>query len=398
MAKKNANFAKLPDNYLFPEIQRKKEAYLDKFPNNNLISLGIGDTTQPLSQHITDAICEAAQKLATPEGYSGYGPEQGCARLRRLIAETFYAGMIQPDEIFVTDGAKCDTGRLLHLFGSNLTIAVQDPAYPVYVDTSIICGQSHIVYMPCLAENDFFPDLDRIDAVDLIFFCSPNNPTGSVATREQLQRLVAFALERQAFIIFDSAYSFFITEDHLPRSIYEIAGAEKVAIEIGSFSKLAGFTGLRLSWSVVPKAVLFGDGSSAHQAWNRIITTFFNGASTLSQAGGIAALQHDGLKDLALTRDFYLENASLIRETFESLGFKAYGGTNSPYIWVNFSPGTSWEMFDEFLSKTQIITTPGSGFGPSGEGYLRFSAFAPREAILESMARVSSLYTTATLG
>lgn len=393
MVKKNPNFSKLPPSYLFPEIQRKKQAYIEQYPDKNVISLGIGDTTQPISSYITKEISQKALGLSTLEGYTGYGPEQGCQVLRKMIADTFYRGIINPDEIFVSDGAKCDTGRLLNIFNSDLTIAVQDPTYPVYVDTSVITGlTNNIIYMPCLAENNFFPNLENIEHVDLIFFCSPNNPTGTVATRKQLEQLVAFALDRKAFILFDSAYSFFIKDENLPLSIYEIEGANKVAIEISSFSKIAGFTGLRLGWTVVPKELTFEDGTSVLQAWNRVTTTFFNGASSLAQAGGIAALQSEGLNEIRKVRNYYLENALLIKETFDSLGFKTYGGVNSPYIWVDFSPRTSWEMFDELLHNTQIITIPGKGFGPSGEGYLRFSAFAQREHILESMARISYCY------
>jgi LL-diaminopimelate aminotransferase len=394
MVKKNPNFSKLATNYLFPEIQKKRKAFLEKFPGEKIISLGIGDTTQPLSLFITENISKAANGLATVHEYSGYGPEQGHPQLRKMIAETFYKGFMQPDEIFISDGAKCDTGRLLNIFGKGLSIAVQDPTYPVYVDTSILTGQAgKIVYMACSAENDFFPDLQNLDPVDIIFFCSPNNPTGSTATKEQLRKLVDFALERKALLIYDAAYSFFIKDNQFPRTIFEIEGADQTAIEISSFSKLAGFTGLRLSWTAIPRKVLFEDGSTLHQAWNRITTTFFNGASNLSQVGGIAALQDKGLKDLEKTRDYYLKNADLIRETFQSLGYKAYGGVNAPYVWVDFHPKKSWEMFDELLNNTQVISVPGSGFGPAGEGFLRFSAFGYRENVLEALARITEYLT-----
>jgi len=392
MAKKNENFDKLPLNYLFPEIQRKKQAYLNTFPDSQLISLGIGDTTQPLPESITGAICETSKAFSTLKGYRGYGAEQGLSALRQMIAKTFYNELVEPDEIFISDGAKCDTGRLLQLFAKGQTIAVQDPSYPVYVDTSVISGLANkIHFMPCLPDNDFFPNLDINENIDLIFFCSPNNPTGAVASKKQLEQLVAFALERNALIIFDAAYSFFIKDEH-PRSIYEIKNADQVAIEINSFSKMAGFTGLRLGWSIIPKNLKFDDGSSIHQAWNRITTTFFNGASYLTQMGGVAALQTQGMKELAKTRDFYLKNAHLIKETLKNLRIDAYGGTNCPFVWADFSPKTSWEMFDELLYNTQTVTIPGSGFGASGEGFLRLSAFAQRKDILDALERISKYF------
>ncbi len=393
MVKKNPELGKIAANYLFPEIQRKKRAYLEKNPDRKIISLGIGDTTQPISPFIAEQISKSASGLSTPQGYSGYGPEQGVSELRERIAERFYQGRIHPEEIFVSDGAKCDTGRLFNLFGKGLRVAVQDPTYPVYVDTGIISGQdTKILYMPCTAENDFFPDLDALSKCDILFFCSPNNPTGAAATKDQLKRLVEFAAQRQLVLIYDAAYSSFIKEKDKPRSIYEIDGADKVAIEISSFSKLAGFTGLRLGWTVIPKKVLFEDGSSLHQAWNRITTTFFNGASVLAQIGGIATLQETGWQEIARTRDYYLENAALIKQTFDRLGFRAHGAVNAPYVWVDFAPLRSWEMFDTLLENTQVISVPGSGFGPSGEGYLRFSALGRRDELTVALERISRFF------
>jgi len=397
MVKSNQNSQQLAPHYLFPEIQRRVQELEQSGVSQRLISLGVGDTTHPIPKRITEKMSEAAHLLSTAEGYIGYGPEQGSLRLRKLISETFYAGKITPEEIFISDGAKCDIGRLLHLFHPNLTVAVQDPTYPVYVDSSVLSGHAKkILYLPCGPENGFFPNLKSCESVDLIYFCSPNNPTGSVATKEQLEHLIHFALERRAVILFDSAYAFFIKDKNLPFSVYSIPNAKKVVIEIHSFSKLAGFSGLRLGWTVVPKEMVLEDGAPAHCAWKRLTTTFFNGASSLSQAGGIAALSSEGLQELKQIRDFYLENALLIKETFKSLGLPAYGGMNSPYVWVDFSPKKSWDAFEDVLYQSGVISVPGRGFGPGGEGYLRFSAFAKRENVLEALARLTEYLCAAT--
>lgn len=393
MVKKNPGFALLAPNYLFPEIQKKKLAFSEKYPSKRLISLGIGDTTQPIIPFIAEKISHAAALLSTREGYVGYGPEQGNLKLRKKIGERFYNGRFSPDEIFVSDGAKCDTGRLFQLFGKNLKVAVQDPTYPVYVDTGIISGQGvEIIYMPCTAENDFFPDLSSLPEVDILFFCSPNNPTGQAATKKQLERLVEFALRRQLIVIYDAAYSSFIESKDVPRSIFEIEEAEKVAIEINSFSKFAGFTGIRLGWTVIPKSLRYEDGSSINQAWTRIMTTFFNGASMLAQEGGIAVLEEEGWSGVKKSREYYLENASLLKNAFESLGFNTYGGVDAPFIWVDFSPKKSWEMFDALLEEAQVISVPGSGFGKAGEGYLRFSALGSKEEIVKALERISHYF------
>lgn len=389
MVKRNENFLRLAESYLFPEIQKRKREYQALFPEAALINLGIGDTTQPLSAGITESLIEKARALVTREGYVGYGPEQGLPLLRQRIAETFYQGRILPEEVFVSDGAKCDTGRLLQMFSKDLVIAVQNPTYPVYIDTSVISGLVRKIHLlSCTPENGFFPDLEISGPVDLIFFCAPNNPTGATATHSQLEKLVAFAKEKKACILFDAAYAFFIRDPTLPRSIYEIPGAEEVAIEIQSFSKMAGFTGLRLGWSVVPKALSFEDGSSMHQAWTRVTTTFFNGASCLAQAGGVAVLSPEGLSEMGKIRDFYFENATLIKEAFENLGIPCYGGDHSPFIWADFRPKTSWEAFEEFLHQRQVVSIPGQGFGSAGEGFLRFSALGQREELLEALSRI----------
>lgn len=402
MVKRNPNLAKLQAGYLFPEINKRKKAFLEQYPTAKLISLGIGDTTEPLSPFITRGLIEEAERLGQKEGYSGYGPEQGHAKLRKALAATLYQNKIEPDEVFISDGAKCDIGRLQILFGSAVTIAVQDPSYPAYVDTGVILGQTgnfdtqqqqykNIVYMRCTAENNFFPDLDQTPRSDIIYFCSPNNPTGAAATYQQLEKLVAFARQNRSIIVYDAAYSFFITEPGYPRSIYEITGADEVAIEIGSFSKITGFTGVRLAWSVVPKKLAFEDGSSLHQDWNRINSTFFNGASNIAQAGGLAALQPEGMQEMSHLLNFYMENARILRTAVEEIGYTVYGGINAPYIWADFPGFSSWDTFERILEEAHIVCTPGSGFGPGGEGFVRFSAFGHRQHIQEAAHRLKQL-------
>ncbi|KAH9694891.1 LL-diaminopimelate aminotransferase [Citrus sinensis] len=341
--------------------------------------------------------------LSTQEGYSGYGAEQGEKPLRAAIASTFYKDLgIEEGDIFVSDGAKCDISRLQIVFGSNVTMAVQDPSYPAYVDSSVIMGQTgefqkdaekygKIEYMRCTAENGFFPDLSTVARTDIIFFCSPNNPTGAAATREQLTRLVQFAKDNGSIIVYDSAYALYISDDN-PRSIFEIPGAKEVAIETSSFSKYAGFTGVRLGWTVIPKELLFSDGFPVAKDFNRIVCTCFNGASNISQAGGLACLSPEGFKAVHEVIGFYKENTDIIVETFNSLGFKVYGGKNAPYVWVQFPGRSSWDVFSEILKKTHVVTTPGSGFGPGGEGFIRVSAFGHRGNVLEACKRFKHLY------
>ncbi|XP_010273540.1 PREDICTED: LL-diaminopimelate aminotransferase, chloroplastic isoform X1 [Nelumbo nucifera] len=400
---RNANMAKLQAGYLFPEIARRRAAHILKYPDAQVISLGIGDTTEPIPEVITSAMAQRSHSLSTLEGYSGYGAEQGEKKLRAAIASTFYADMgIEESDIFVSDGAKCDISRLQLLFGSNVTMAVQDPSYPAYVDSSVIMGQTgqfqkdiekygNIEYMRCSPENGFFPDLSTIQKTDIIFFCSPNNPTGSAATREQLTQLVRFAKENGSIIVYDSAYAMYISDDR-PRSIFEIPGAKEVAIETTSFSKYAGFTGVRLGWTVVPKELLFSDGFPVAKDFNRIVCTCFNGASNIAQAGGLACLSPEGLKAMHEVVSFYKDNTKLIVDTFNSLGFKVYGGEHAPYVWVHFPGRSSWDVFAEILEKTHIVTTPGSGFGPGGEGFIRVSAFGHRGNVLEACKRFKLLY------
>ncbi|XP_035540373.1 LL-diaminopimelate aminotransferase, chloroplastic-like [Juglans regia] len=400
---RNGNLAKLQAGYLFPEIARRRAAHLLKYPDAQVISLGIGDTTEPIPEVITSAMRKRSQELSTLEGYSGYGAEQGEKSLRAAIASTFYTNLgIEDDDIFVSDGAKCDISRLQVVFGADVTMAVQDPSYPAYVDSSVIMGQTgqfrkdvlkfeSIEYMKCTPENGFFPDLSGVCRTDIIFFCSPNNPTGAAATREQLTQLVKFAKDNGSIIVYDSAYAMYMSEDN-PRSIFEIPGAKEVAIETSSFSKYAGFTGVRLGWTVVPKELLFSDGFPVAKDFSRIVCTCFNGASNIAQAGGLACLSPEGLKAMHEVIGFYKENTDIIVETFNSLGFNVYGGKNAPYVWVHFPGQSSWDVFSEILEKTHVVTTPGSGFGPAGEGFVRVSAFGYRSNILEACKRFKQLY------
>jgi len=401
MVKRNKNIAKLQAGYLFPEINRRKNEFLEKNPDARLISLGIGDTTEPLTMHIDKGLVDAASRLGTSDGYSGYGDEQGLAELRKKIASKIYEGNVSGEEVFVSDGAKPDIGRLQLLFGNDVTVAVQDPAYPVYIDSSVMYGKTRnydnaneefdgIVYMPCTPKNNFFPDLKKIPKADVIFFCSPNNPTGAVATKEQLRQLVDYARKNKSIIIFDAAYSEYINDKNLPKSIYEINGAKEVAVEVNSFSKSIGFTGVRLGWTVVPNELKFDDGSLVRQDWNRIMTTLFNGASIISQKAALAALDGKGLKEMKETVSYYMENAGIIKKTLEELGYEVYGGDNAPYVWARMKNMKSWEAFGYILEKANIVTTPGVGFGQNGEGFLRFSAFGHRQDIKEAVKRLQT--------
>eukprot|EP00210_Caulerpa_lentillifera_P009337 g8901.t1 len=400
---RNTNFAKLQAGYLFPEIARRRRAHQEKFPDAKIISLGIGDTTEPVPQYIANAMATASTGLGTREGYSGYGAEQGRSDLRQAIADTFYPDKRTADEIFVSDGSKCDIGRLQLMFGQSRSVAVQDPSYPVYVDTSVIQGFTKdynseagrfdgIQYMLCNVENGFFPDLANIDRTDLVFFCSPNNPTGAAATREQLVELVEFVKRNGSILIYDAAYALYISTSNCPKTIYDIPGAEDVAIETNSFSKYAGFTGVRLGWTVVPKTLKFADGTPVIKDYTRVMTTCFNGASNVAQAGGLAALEPEGFTAVQSMVGFYKENATLLRKTFLDLGFSVYGGVDAPYIWVGFPNRKSWDVFAEILDKCHIVTTPGSGFGPGGEGFVRVSAFGNRDNILEAIERFKIVF------
>ncbi|KAK4438211.1 Aminotransferase ALD1, chloroplastic [Sesamum alatum] len=399
---RNPTMERLRCNYLFPEISAREAQHLKKYPNANVISLGIGDTTEPLPDTVASSMANYAYKLATPAGYRGYGAEQGSKELRKQISETFYRDMgVKDTEVFVSDGAQCDISRLQLLFGANMSIAVQDPTFPAYVDSGVIIGQTgdvekesgsyqKIEYMTCGPQNSFFPDLSKTARTDIIFFCNPNNPTGHAATRQQLERLVQFAQENGSIIVYDAAYAVYITEGR-PRSIYEIPGARKVAIEVSSFSKIVGFTGVRLGWTVVPEELLYSNGFPVIKDFNRIVCTCFNGASRIAQAGGLASLSPEGFKAVLSLADYYKENAEILLETFSLLGLRAYGGINAPYLWVHFPGSNSWDVFNEILEKTHIITVPGSGFGPAGKEFVRVTAFGHREKILEASKRLRSL-------
>uniref|UniRef100_A0A6U6DPL0 Aminotransferase class I/classII large domain-containing protein n=1 Tax=Odontella aurita TaxID=265563 RepID=A0A6U6DPL0_9STRA len=399
---RNPNFAKLAGGYLFPEIGRRRTAYLEENPDmaDRIISLGIGDTTMPIPEHILKGLVDGASKLGKKESYSGYGAEQGRGDLREKIASTLYGGIIEPDEVFVSDGAKCDIMRLQQMFGPGVTSAVQDPSYPVYVDTSVMMGQTgdidestsqydNIVYMPCTAENEFFPDYASLPRADVVYFCSPNNPTGAAATKEQLEGLVKTCKERGSILVFDAAYAPFIRSEGVPKSIFEVEGARDCAIEVNSFSKYAGFTGVRLGWTVIPSDLKFADGTPVKQDFNRVMTTAFNGASNIVQNGGMACLDDDGMKEIDALIDYYLENAALLKEAMESIGYKVFGGTDAPYVFIQLPEGqSSWDAFSDILDKAQVVTIPGAGFGPGGEGYLRLSAFAPRDSVIEACKRL----------
>ena len=405
MVRRNPCIANLQAGYLFPEIAKRRRDYASAHPGAKIISLGVGNTTEPLFPHIGRGLTASAEALAATETYTGYGDEQGLTALREKIASVLYHGMVDAGEVFISDGAKCDIGRLQLLFGAETKAAVQDPSYPVYVDGSVLIGAggpaqkaggagavySDITYLPCAAENNYFPDLAPIPPNSLIYFCSPNNPTGATSDRKQLAALVDAARDKGAFIIFDAAYSAYIRNPALPKSIYEIEGAKSCAVEVNSFSKTAGFTGVRLGWTVVPKDLRYASGESVNADWNRICTTVFNGASNIAQSGGLAALDNEGLKEVRALTDFYLGNAKLIRDALRRLEIPHVGGDNSPYVWAHFPGRDSWEVFSEILEKCRVVSTPGSGFGPAGRSFIRFSAFGHRSDVEEACARLAAL-------
>jgi len=402
---RNPNFSKLQGGYLFPEIGRRRTQFVAENPElaDRIISLGIGDTTQPIPDHILSGLVGGAEKLGTKAGYTGYGAEQGVGELRKRIAESCYANTpITPDEVFVSDGAKCDIARLQMMFGNGVVSAVQDPSYPVYVDTSVMVGQTRgineatgqfdgLVYMPCSPANGFWPDMDAIPRADVYYVCSPNNPTGAVATRAQLEAMVARARKDGSILVFDAAYAPFIRTPGVPTSIFEIEGATECAIEVNSFSKYAGFTGARLGWTIVPETLKFSDGTKVRDDFNRVMTTCFNGASNIVQQGGLACLSPEGKKEIDTLIDYYLGNAEILRGLADDLGLDYCGGVDSPYVFVDLKGKSSWKTFSTILEKAQVVTIPGAGFGPGGEGFLRFSAFAPRESCLEARERIKNI-------
>ena len=402
--KVNSNYQKLPGSYLFSEIARRVAAYSAAHPDAKLIKLGIGDVTRPLPAAVIEAMHKAVDEMGAAETFRGYGPEQGYDFLREAIAAHDFATRgvdIQPDEIFISDGAKSDCGNIGDLFDVDNKVALCDPVYTVYLDTNAMSGRageydaetgrwSNIYYMPTTAENDFVPALPE-GKVDIIYLCSPNNPTGTVLTKDQLKVWVDYANANDAIILFDAAYESFIVEDNVPHSIYEVEGAKTCAIEFRSFSKTAGFTGARCGYTVVPKA-LVRDGQSLNAMWNRRQTTKFNGASYVIQKGAAAIYTPEGARQVEETIDYYRQNARVIKDALEACGYTVYGAVNSPYVWCE-TPGDigSWEFFDILLERCGVITTPGAGFGPAGEGYIRFTAFGDAEATKEAMRRIEEL-------
>lgn len=403
----NDNYLKLKAGYLFPEIARRVNAFAQANPHAEIIKLGIGDVTEPLPPACVQAMHQAVDEQASRDTFHGYGPEQGYPFLRDAIAEYDYHARdcdIAADEIFISDGSKCDTGNILDILGADNTIAVTDPVYPVYVDTNVMAGHTGqandageyqgLVYLPATAENNFTPDLPS-QPVDVIYLCFPNNPTGTVATRQTLQAWVDYAKAHHALILFDAAYEAFITDHSIPHSIYEIPGGRDVAIEFRSFSKNAGFTGTRCAFTVVPKSLTgqAADGSSVplHGLWSRRQSTKFNGVSYIVQRGAAAVYTDPGRQQVQDLVAFYLENARIIRQTLTDLGLDVFGGINSPYVWVKAPAGqSSWDLFDKLLHEAHVVGTPGSGFGASGEGYFRISAFNSRENVNQAMARIGS--------
>lgn len=408
MAQINDNFLKLQAGYLFPEIARRVQAYAQANPQHKIIRMGIGDVTEPLPPTVIQAMHAAVDEMSRRETFRGYGPEQGYDFLREAIANHDYQRRgcpILADEIFVSDGSKCDCANILDIFGDKVRVAITDPVYPVYVDTNVMAGHTGaadaagryagIEYLPVLEENGFEVPLPK-QPVDLIYLCFPNNPTGMVATRETLERWVRYAQQHGSIILFDAAYEAYITDPAVPHSIYEIPGADEVAIEFRSFSKTAGFTGTRCAFIVVPKKLngrsATGEVVSLHRLWSRRHSTKFNGVPYIIQRGAAAVYTPAGQAEVEQLIKFYLENARLLREGISQLGWRCYGGVNAPYLWLKTPANqTSWQFFDVLLQQAHVVGTPGSGFGPAGEGYFRLSAFNSRENVVEAISRIQAL-------
>jgi LL-diaminopimelate aminotransferase len=405
MARINDHYLKLPAGYLFPEIGRRVARFAAEHAEAKIIRMGIGDVTEPLPPAVIEAMHKAVDEMGRREAFHGYGPEQGYDFLRTAIAENDYRSRgvnVSADEIFVSDGSKCDTGNILDVFGPDNVVAITDPVYPVYVDTNVMAGRggrleesgrySGLVYLPVTAENDFVPALPT-QHVDLIYLCYPNNPTGTVATRQTLARWVDYAKQNGAIILFDAAYEAYIGTADIPHSIFEVPGARDVAIEFRSFSKTAGFTGARCAFTVVPTSLVAdaADGSKVelHRLWSRRHSTKFNGASYVVQRGAEACYSPPGKEQLRKVIDFYRANAARLREGLTTLGLKVFGGVDAPYVWLKTPDGAkSWDFFDRLLATAHVVGTPGSGFGPSGEGYFRLSAFNSRENVEEALSRL----------
>lgn len=409
MAYVNENYLKLPGSYLFAEVGRRVNAYKQQNPDADIIRLGIGDVTLPLVPAVIEAIHKATDEMSKAETFRGYSPEQGYDFLIEKIIKHDYNSLgieISKDEVFVSDGAKSDTGNIQEIFGDDNIVAVTDPVYPVYVDSNAMAGRlgdydsktgkwTNLVYLPCTAENNFIPELPQ-KKVDMIYLCYPNNPTGTTLTKEQLKQWVDYARESRAIILFDAAYEAYITQPEIPHSIYEIEGAKEVAIEFRSYSKNAAFTGTRCSYTVIPKTVKgytkSGEPIELNKLWNRRHSTKFNGVAYIVQRGAEAVYSEEGQKQIKEAIAYYMENARIIREGISSTGIKTFGGVNSPYIWLKTPEGyDSWQFFDKLLKEVHVVGTPGVGFGPSGEGYFRLTAFGSRENTVKAIERIKSL-------
>ena len=403
----NENFLELQDSYLFSTIAKKVAKFTQENPDKKVIKLGIGDVTKPIVPACLEAMHKAVEEIGTREGFRGYGPEQGYEFLRKAIVENDYKKRgieVNEDEVFVSDGAKCDCGNIVDIFSKDNVVAITDPVYPVYLDTNVMSGRSgkydkeketyeKIVYLPVTDENNFKPELPKTK-VDMIYLCFPNNPTGTVLTKEDLKKWVDYAKNNNSIILYDSAYEAFITEENIPHSIYEVEGAKEVAIEFRSFSKTAGFTGLRCGYVVIPKEVKGytknGDKIDLNKLWNRRTCTKFNGVSYITQRAAEAVYTTEGQKQIKENINYYMENAKIIKQGLEEAGFTTYGGTNSPYVWLKVPEGmTSWEFFDKLLEEVNVVGTPGSGFGPHGEGYFRLTAFGTKENTKEAIEKMS---------
>lgn len=408
VVKVNEYYSLIQNNYLFVEIARRVDEYQKENPDANLIKMGIGDVTRPLAKSVIKAFKDAVDELGDADTFRGYGPEQGYDFLIEDVIKNDYEPLgieLKNSEVFISDGAKCDTGNFQELFSKDNVIAVTDPVYPVYVDSNVMAGRSgkmgddgfyeNIVYLPCTTENDFVPSLPE-EKVDIIYLCYPNNPTGTTLTKEQLKEWVDYAHENDALILFDAAYESFIKTPGIPHSIYEIEGAKEVAVEFRSYSKVAGFTGTRCAYCVVPEEVYIkddnGENVQLNPLWNRRQSTKFNGVSYPVQRAAQAIYTDEGKKEIQENLDYYVKNAQVIRESLEKLGLKVYGGIDSPYIWFK-TPNDidSWSFFDILLKDANVVSTPGAGFGPSGEGYLRLTAFNTYENTVEAMDRISKL-------
>ena len=388
----NKNYQKLKESYLFSTIAKKVSEYSKENPNKKIIRLGIGDVTKPLCKSVVEALKKASEEMGEKEGFHGYGPEQGYSFLKEEIQKYYKKRNVELDldEIFISDGAKSDLGNILDLFDKDNTVLIPDPVYPVYVDTNLMQDRK-IVFIKANEENDFLPLPDNSIKADIIYLCSPNNPTGATYNKEQLKKWVDYALSNNAIILFDSAYECFITDENLPRSIFEIEGAKKCAIEFCSYSKTAGFTGTRCGYTVVSKEIVFED-MSLNKMWLRRQTTKFNGVAYIVQKGAQAIYTEAGQKEIKENIDYYKENAKMIAQTLKKHDIYFTGGINSPYIWLKCPNNmSSWEFFDYLLENIQVVGTPGSGFGENGEGFFRLTSFGTKEATKEAMERLDNL-------